>query len=155
QHFGAGFNSRRLPGNWNSTANANEQLAFVAKDTIYTVDDFCTDGAGGRVDQMHREADRLLRGQGNRAGRQRLRPDATLRSSRHPRGIIVSTGEDLPRGSSLSARQFIREVTQGAVCTARLTECQRDGAAGLYAQAMAGFVRWLAPNYGAIRERLK
>src|SRR5262249_40719002 len=30
QHFGAGFVAQRLPGAWASTANFNEQLAFIA-----------------------------------------------------------------------------------------------------------------------------
>lgn len=36
-----------------------------------------------------------------------------------------------------------------------LTRCQRDAADGLYAQAMAGFLRWLAPRYGGLREGLR
>jgi hypothetical protein len=36
-----------------------------------------------------------------------------------------------------------------------LTACQGDAAAGLYAQALAGFLRWLAPQLDAIRGRLR
>ena len=43
------------------------------------------------------KADRVLRGQGNRSGRQRMRADTTLRPIKRPRGQIVSTGEDTPR----------------------------------------------------------
>jgi len=35
-----------------------------------------------------------------------------------------------------------------------LTECQRDGAAGAYAAAMAGYLGWLASQYEAMRETL-
>ena len=38
QHFGAGFDSRHLPANFTSTANASESLAFAAKDAILVVD---------------------------------------------------------------------------------------------------------------------
>jgi hypothetical protein len=35
-----------------------------------------------------------------------------------------------------------------------LTACQKDAAAGKYAAALAGFVRWLAPQYETIRGRM-
>ena len=37
---------------------------------------------------------------------------------------------------------------------ARLTECQRDAAAGRYAEALAGFLRWLAPRLDDIQGSL-
>jgi hypothetical protein len=96
-----------------------------------------------------------LRAQGNRAGRGRCRTDGSPRPVRFPRGLIVSTGEDVPRGQSLRSRLFNVEISPGDVKTARLTACQRDAAAGLYAQALAGFVRWLAPRYADLRIRLR
>src|SRR5207248_8684287 len=42
----------------------------------------------------------------------------------------------------------------GDVPLARLTPYQRAAAAGLYAQTLAGFVRWLAPQYGELCQRL-
>ena len=36
----------------------------------------------------------------------------------------------------------------------RLSPCQADAAAGLYAQAMAAFVQWLAPHYDNVIETL-
>ena len=105
--------------------------------------------------KQHREADRLLRAAGSRAGRGRLRPDGTRRPVRAPRGLIVVTGQDVPRGASLRARQFIVEMALDSLDWALITECQRDAAAGLYASAMAGFLRWLAPRYGEIQDNLR
>jgi hypothetical protein len=155
QHFGAGLDARHLPGSWSSTGNALEGLAFVAKDALLTVDDFAPGGSSADIARLHREADRLLRAQGNRAGRQRMRADATLRPAKPPRGLILSTGEDVPRGQSLRARLLVLELSPGELNWARLTACQRDAAAGLYAQALAGFVRWLAPRYPAVRDGLR
>jgi hypothetical protein len=104
---------------------------------------------------MHREADRVLRAQGNRAGRQRMRADATLRPSRPPRGLLLSTGEDVPRGQSLRARLFVIELAKGDISAANLTAAQHDAAAGLYAASMAGFLRWLAPRYADVRAGLR
>src|SRR5262249_45228374 len=107
------------------------------------------------VQRVRREADRLFRAQGNRAGRMRMRADATMQAEKPPRGLILSTGEDVPRGQSLRSRIFVLEVSPGDVKLDLLTTCQRDAAAGLYAQALAGFIRWLAATYGDVRARLR
>jgi hypothetical protein len=155
QHFGAGLDARHLPGSWASTGNALEGQAFTLKDSLMVVDDFAPVGGAGDVARLHREADRLLRAQGNHAGRQRMRADATLRPAKPPRGLILSTGEDLPRGQSLRARLMVAELGPGELNWAQLTERQRDAAEGMYAQALAGYVRWLAPNYATVRDSLR
>jgi len=158
QHYGAEMGSRKLPGSWLSTDNSLETLAFGAKDALLVVDDFCPTGSQYDVQVMHRKADRLFRGLGNTAGRGRLRADGSPRPTKPPRAMVLSTGEDVPRGQSLRARVLVVEVPRhgaGAVDWAALTTCQADGTAGLYSQAMAGFVRWLAPQYGNIRHNLR
>src|SRR5262249_54808025 len=139
---------------WGSTGNSLESVAFACKDALLTVDDFAPHGGAADVARLHREAERLLRAQGNSAGRQRMRADGTLRPARPPRGLILSTGEDVPRGQSLRARLLVIEVERGDLDAAALTAHQRDAAKGLYAEAMAGFVRWLAPRYEDVRGRL-
>jgi hypothetical protein len=161
QHFGPGMDARHLPASWSSTGNALEGLAFTAKDALLVVDDFCPTGSAADVQRYHKEADRLFRGQGNRAGRQRMRADATLRPAKPPRGLVLSTGEDTPRGQSLRARLLVLEISPGdfgpvpPLTNPTLTACQRDAATGLYAQALAGFLRWLAPQLDGIRGRLR
>ncbi len=153
QHYGAGFDARTLPGSWSSTGNALEGLAFVAKDALLVVDDFAPGGSQWDVQRQHREADRLLRAQGNRAGRARMRPDATLRATRYPRGIILSTGEDVPRGQSLRGRMLILEVAPGSIDWTLVSDAQEHAARGAYAQALAGFIQWVAQHHDDIEER--
>ena len=143
-HWGAGFNSDTLPANWKDTANAMEKKAFLAKDAVLVVDDFSPAGTQTDVARQHREAERLLRAQGNRAGRTRMRPDGSLRAEYYPRGIIVSSGEDAPSGYSLRARVLFVEVERGDIDPAVLTEKQRKAASGAYATAMSAYLRWLA-----------
>jgi hypothetical protein len=69
--------------------------------------------------------------------------------------LTLSTGEDVPKGQSLRARVLVLDVGRGDLDIARLTEAQRDAADGLYAQATAGFIRWLAPQYETIRTTMK
>src|SRR5207253_3091619 len=67
-HWGAGMDARHLPGAWSSTGTALEALAFHAKDAAIVVDDFAPTGTQSDTARFHRDADRLLRAQGNRAG---------------------------------------------------------------------------------------
>jgi len=154
QHFGPELDARNLPGNWSSTGNSLEYAAFLAKDAVFVVDDFAPTGSSGDVQRLHREADRLLRAQGNQSGRQRMTRDGQLRPAKPPRGLIVSTGEDVPRGQSLRARLFTLDVSACDIEQQCLTKCQGDASGGLYAQGMAGFIDWLAPRYDAIVNRL-
>jgi hypothetical protein len=144
QHYGAALDERHLPASWRSTANAIEALAYAAQDALLTVDDFAPSGDAYAVARWHREADSLLRAQGNRAGRQRMRADATLRPHRPPRGLLMSTGEDVPRGQSLRARLLVVEVVAGDIDVSQLGACQRAGADGTYARALSAFVQWTA-----------
>jgi hypothetical protein len=157
QHFGPGMDARHLPGSWSSTANALEGLAFAAKDVLLVVDDFAPTGSVADIQRMHREADRLLRAQGNFSARLRMRSDSSLRVPKPPRSLILSTGEDIPKGQSLRARLMVVEVPPAGadgVNWERLTVCQGHAATGRFAQAMSGFLRWLAPQYEDLQPRL-
>jgi hypothetical protein len=160
QHFGSEMDARHLPASWASTGNALEGIAFACKDALLAVDDFAPNGNAADVARLHREAERLLRAQGNAAGRQRMRADGSLRPEKPPRGQILTTGEDAPRGQSLRARLLILEASKGNFgppppdANPSLTERQRDAAEGLYAASVAGYVQWLAPRYDALRGRL-
>ena len=153
QHFGPEMNSRRLPGSWSSTGNSLEVLAFHAKDALLVVDDYAPSGTSSDVARMQREAERLLRAQGNRSGRMRLRADATLRPVKAPRGLLLSTGEDIPGSQSVRARLVVVDVRKDDVHVERLTAAQ--AAADQYAAAMAGFVAWLASRLGIASDRLR
>jgi hypothetical protein len=155
QHFGPEMNRLALPANWSSTANALEGLAFLAKDAVLVIDEFKAGGGRYEADQLHAKADRVLRAQGNWSGRQRCHADGTLRGERCPRGIILITGEDTVRGESLRARNLPLLVRPGDVDVRKLTPYQKDAASGLYAQAVAGFLRHLAPQYEKARGRLR
>ena len=88
QHFGAAMDAHHLPGNFASTANALEDLAFQAKDALLVVDDFApTGGVGDRA--LEGLAERLFRAAGNRQGRSRLR----AASARSPSTSCASVGD--------------------------------------------------------------
>jgi Bifunctional DNA primase/polymerase, N-terminal/Domain of unknown function (DUF927) len=155
QHYGAAMGARALAANWSSTANALEALAFQTKDAILTVDDFAPHGSAADVQRFHRDADRLFRAQGNASGRHRMQADTRLRPVKPPRGLLVSTGEEVPHGQSLRARLLILEHAPRTLHWQRLTRCQQQAARGLYAQALAGYVCWLAPQYDAVQQGMR
>ena len=155
QHWGSELDARHLPASWSSTANATEALAFLAKDAVLVVDDFAPTGSQYDIQRKHQEADRLLRGQGNSSGRNRMRADTTLRPPKPPRGMMVSTGEDVPRGQSLRARMLVIDVTPVSVDWKRLSKRQQEASAGLYATALGGFVHWLAKDYASTLKQLQ
>jgi hypothetical protein len=147
QHWGATMTRLNLPANWSSTDNLLETQAFYAKDALLVVDDFKPKGSAYDIAQYHRKAERLFRAVANRSGRGRLKRDSTPIPEKPPRGIILSTGEELPRGQSLQARLVTPEVSRAEINISRLTECQRDAAAGIYAAANAGWIQWFARDY--------
>jgi hypothetical protein len=81
-----------------------------------------------------------------------LLPDASLRRAKPPRGLVISTGEEVPNGSSLRARLAIVEVQRGDVNIEQLTIAQQDAAQGAYARAMSEFIKWLAPRLDQVRK---
>ncbi len=154
QHYGPTLDARHFPGSWASTANALEGLLFAGKDALVVVDDFAPGGNQSDVQRMHRDAERVLRGQGNHAGRQRMTADARLRVAKPSRATPLITGEDVPRGQSARARALILEVGPSDIRWPRLAIAQRAAADGVYAAAMSGFLRWVAGQYGTVQPTL-
>jgi len=147
QHYGKNMNARHLPGNFASTGNALEMLAFKAKDALLVVDDFSPQGSIQDISRYHATAERLLGAAGNNQGRERLSPDARLREAKSPRGLILATGEDVPRGQSIRGRTLGIELAPGEVCTDVLSRCQVAASEGQFVLALAGFIRWLAARH--------
>ena len=155
QHWGAEMDAKRLPADWSATANALEAMAHRLKDSIFVIDDFVPHGSAQEVSKMHSMADRLLRAQAGGAGRQRMTADIKLRPPKTPRGLILATGEDTPKGHSLRSRMILLELSPDDMRWPELTPCQADAAAGLYSQAMAGFLTWLAPQMAEMEKTLQ
>lgn len=154
RHFGRTMDRLNLPGAWTSTENALEDLAFTTKNAIFVIDDFAPRGTQQDIQRLHQRADRLFRAQGNGAGRQRMKADMTLRKARPPRGLLVASGEDVPRGHSLRGRLLILELHKDAVDLDRLTASQHAAAEGLFTLALSGFVSWLAPRLDDVRAHM-
>jgi len=155
QHFGSAMDGDNLPASWLGTANATGTLAFYAKDALLVVDDFVPAGNAASQQKLHSEADKLLRAQGNSAGRRRLSSDGRLLANRPPRGLILSTGEDTPNGKSLNARLVLLHFPRGAMNWAKLTVCQEFAASGEFVKATSAFVQWLSCRLHDLQQAMR
>lgn len=149
QHFGPELTVRGFPTGWQSTANAIEGIAFQLANVLMVVDDYVPQAAATKTDlaKLNEKVERLVRGAANSAGRSRMRVDGTVRPELFPRAQVVCTGEDVPPGQSLQARTSLIEIVKDDVTSERLTPTQKTADEGVYAQAMAGYVQWLAAQY--------
>jgi hypothetical protein len=149
--YGPELDRQRLPASWASTANFLTSLAFLVKDALLTIDDWVPPETQRDLERANRDADRVLRGQGNNSGRGRCKPDGTPKEPKAPRGLILSTGEAVPAGASLNARFLNLEVRTGDLLSKqsfpRYDRAERLARAGRFAQTTAGFVQWLAAYY--------
>ncbi len=150
-HWGPTFSRLSLPGNWSSTANMLEKLAFWLKDVGFVIDDFLPAHSHLATNELHQKAERLIRGAGNHSGRGRMNADGSIRVTYFARCLMVMTGEDSPRGQSLNARLLIAELQKEDVNIAILTELQAYAASGLFAATMFFFIKWLAPQMDDLR----
>ncbi len=147
--WGKGFRGGlkpKLPLGWESTANTMEVVGHAAKDAVCIIDDFKPVTQQHRA-ELYKKADRILRAQGNQTGRGRLMADLTQRKTKYPRGLIISTAEEMPRGESLLARLIVIEFQLTTIDFSQLTRLQRVAEYGVFASAMSGFIRWLAANH--------
>ena len=142
-HYGS-FTDKNL-FQWTDTANRLEKTCFLAKDAPIVIDDFAPTSDPYKAREMEGNAARIVRNVGNHGGRGRLTRDLALRVTYRPRGLVISTGEQVPDGQSVTARMYTVEVHPDDVNTARLTAAQ--GEAARYPHALAGYLLWLAGQW--------
>jgi len=150
-HYGE-FNVRTLPVSWRDTANYLEKQMALAKDIPLVVDDWAPAQDMARAREYEAKAEQVARAQGNRMGRGRLRADTSSRAKYIPRGLLISTGEQLPSGQSHTARLFSIELELNSISQEKLTQAQQE--ASLYSQAMTHYVLYLKENWGDIAGEL-
>lgn len=157
-HWGCTFDHMSIPGNWQSTRTALEVLTFAAKDAVLCVDDFAPDGSKQEQARLQGTMAHLFRTVGNGSSRDRCTDAATLKASRVPRCLVISSGEDLPAGHSIRARVLCLETEPNTTRWDRVTLMQAHAKEGRLAAAMSAYVHWLAPQVptmaGMIAERL-
>jgi hypothetical protein len=121
---------------WSSTANYIERTGYWFRDANYLVDDYKPEFVAAT------QSVRIMQAYADGAGRGRLNSNAKAQVTRPIRGLLLSTGEDLPQNNaSTLARMVIvdvpnrpKELERGARCLAMRP---------LYRGVMADFIRHL------------
>lgn len=90
----------------------------------------------------------LARGYGDRAARNRMSPEITLREARPPQGNVIVTAEFAPDiGESGTARLFCIEMKPKQIELEKLTELQEAAACGALTQILSAYIEWLKQTH--------
>ena len=145
--FFGNFSATDLPMSFRDTANSIVHNAFVLKDVLTCVDDYHPT-ARSDASQMKAAMQTLARGYGDRAARNRLGSDITLREPRPPQGNVIVTAEFAPDiGESGTARLFCVEMKPGSICLPLLTEVQEQALDGCFVRCMGAFIRYIKERH--------
>jgi hypothetical protein len=149
------FDNKTLPASFRDTAMGIELMAFIAKDTLLSVDDLYPAQDPKEQKKLNGVLEYVMRNQGDRQGRSRLIPgksDYALQSGHPPRGLVVASGEIQPLTGSSLARAYTCHISRDDLDNQKLkvAQDQRD----LLGQAMVGYLEWLAPQIDELSNTL-
>jgi hypothetical protein len=160
-HFGQSFIEGRKvypPIDWISTATGMEEPLFICKDLPLVMDDYAPQATEEEARKLRQAAHRVIRSLGNRSARMRGNSDGrAARAPLPPRALGLATAEKTLDVQSNVGRMIEVPVDKGSVTITALEgesplslAQARNGAGGpgLYAQAMSGFICWLASKWG-------
>lgn len=152
--FGSGFHRMTLPANWGMDSPIALMLkAFRAKNAVLTIDDFAPNGQKNHDDKLHAKAEDVLRAAGNGSGRTTAKVDHSERAGKPSRCLIVSSGEEIPKGLSLQNRLLIVPMQLGDIPDRELSEVQRMAREGELAMANAVWIQHLAKFHSTVTRR--
>ena len=147
-HFGKFDGPLDLPASWEATANQLGWVCFVLKDAVACIDDWYPGSTVADQRAMEALAQKVIRSQGNRTARGRMRSDLTVATTYVPRGLLLTSGEQVPGGQSLSARLFTLTLERDDIDLSDLSAAQASQA--LYSYAMAHYLNWLKAHWSLV-----
>lgn len=145
-HFG-NFDYQTLPAKWTGTANRLEELLFLAKDLPLPIDDYAPAADQNAKNKQEQAVERIVRSQGDRVSRVRM-----YAPPRPPRGLLITSGEELTSGYSRTARILYVELEKSTVELPLLTEAQNEQY--FYCEAMTLYIDWIRRNWKELAGRL-
>jgi len=133
---------------WTSTVASLEAIIHAGRNCLVCIDD-----ANQDVEGINKKLERIFRSQGNGVARGRMNVLMKSQRSFPPRGLVMSTGEDLPIGLSCRARILLVECPQVVqdLDNSVLDDLQRKVREGYMTRAMAAWLQWLAPKVDEIK----
>lgn len=152
-HYGD-FNRLVLPASFKDTKLSLPEMAFGAKDIILPVDDLYPAQDPKERIKNSGTLEYLTRNQGDRQGRGRLKSTSELMIGHPPRGLVYSTGEYLALLGSSLARTEALHIKKGDIDKDKLELAQDPTQKALLAEAMTGYLLWLAPQLDNLSSQL-
>ncbi|MFO8101896.1 MAG: DUF3854 domain-containing protein [Dehalococcoidia bacterium] len=145
-HYGD-FTHLALPLSWGhgSTAKGLSRSLAILKDYPTVVDDWAPAPSTQEQRRLEQKAEDVIRSIGNRAVSTKLRADSKFQKSYSPRGVVISSGEQLPAGESLASRIFVADIERPDINTSLLSVAQ--GESYKYKYATADYTSWLKDNW--------
>jgi len=129
------FGAEGRSATWAATGNYLQRQGYFFRDALYLVDDYKPEVI------QHYQVVRLIQNYTDGTGRGRLKSDATTNTSRSIRGMLVSTGEDVPQHTASGiARSIVVDVPQLGKVTERGSRCVAE--CRNYPGVTADFIRW-------------
>ncbi|MHC1694079.1 MAG: hypothetical protein AB9835_02130 [Eubacteriales bacterium] len=150
-HFGE-F-SKSPPASFRDTINSLEKKSFLCKDAPLCVDDYFPSDSKREKEKLIQTAQALIRMYGDKGSKGRMNADSSLRAEYPPRGVCLTTAEDLISGHSSMARLLPVEIKKNAVDLEKLTKAQNESYK--LSQAMYSYISWLIPIMDALPMQLK
>ena len=151
-HFGPHFDEFHLPAAWRDTENRLEKMLFLAKDLPLVIDDWAPGSDSTKARELEAKAEHVIRAQGNRQGRGRLKSDTASRKTYTPRGLLITSGEQLPSGHSHTARILSVEINKGDINLKLLSAAQAHRHD--YSVAMTHYILWLQAHWDELKTTL-
>ncbi|WP_319404372.1 hypothetical protein [uncultured Anaeromusa sp.] len=149
-HFGPMENP---PATFKDSLTAFECKAACLKDAVILFDDYHPVKNRKEQAEMQAKGIYIFRCYGDRISRDRGTPTATLQESIVPGGMALVTAEDVPPGGESDvARNIAVKMNQGDVDKAKLDTAQKNQE--LLAEAMHGYLSWLAPRMEKLPQKL-
>lgn len=130
------FGNEDPTAKFGSTVNSIEVLGHQAKDVLFVVDDFKP-----RIVKLE-DITRLIQGYSDGHGRGRLNRNATLQTTKYVRGVLLTTGEDVPENeASIIARSLILKMSRWDGRNDHLASAAELSRA--LPDVMSSFIEWL------------
>lgn len=153
QHFGPSMHARALPATVKSyTAKSTNALRGIVGDAVFVYDDYLITGNARDDADLASRIDEVTRAQFGGVGRGALQTGGSLvADGAPPRSLLILTGEAAPHLQSIVSRMLTLSVVRR---DDDIKPVKERAARGDYALAMAAFIRWLCPQYDAVRAEL-
>ena len=136
------FTESSMPMSFADTPNSILFAVSHLDDLLTCVDDSHPSNKA-EMDNMTLIQEKLVRGYGDRAQRNRLTSEITMRKTRPPQGNVIMTVEFLPQiGESSLARTFCVETTPESIDLKVLQDVQNVAKDGVLQRSMYSYLCW-------------